>query len=118
MLDFDRLPKFREFRFQILKLIPEWVAAYETTEAEILRQIGWAHAWCNANPRKAPKKDPVRFLWNWMRHAKRYDNILQKRVDLTYREDKPADSEIMDGEDFRKMREALPPRSAPAKDFP
>lgn len=32
----------------------------------IRSQLGWAHAWCVANPKKAPKKDYARFLNTWM----------------------------------------------------
>lgn len=35
-------------------------------DVNIRSQLGWAHAWCVANPKKAPKKDIPRFLNNWM----------------------------------------------------
>lgn len=35
-------------------------------DVNIRSQLGWAHAWCVANPKKAPKKDFARFLNYWM----------------------------------------------------
>lgn len=60
---------------KIVELIPEWAEAHEVKHDAIVNQIYIAHAWCNSNPKKAPKKNPVRFLWSWMAAAKRYGNL-------------------------------------------
>jgi hypothetical protein len=78
-LDFNRLPKFRTFQMQILAMVPEWAMAYDVPEAEILRQIPWAHGWILSNPRKAPKKDMVRFLFNWMRKSHQMGTLRKHR---------------------------------------
>jgi len=73
-------------RFEIISLVPEWAHAFEVETVAILRQIPIAHAWCNSNPRKAPKKDPVRFLHNWMRIAKKMGTLVSKEPDRRYKE--------------------------------
>jgi hypothetical protein len=74
-LDFDKLPRFKKDAMQILTLVPQWAAAHEVPQAAIVNQIYTAHAWADSNPKKAPKKYPVRFLWSWMGSAKRYGNL-------------------------------------------
>ena len=96
MLDFSTLPRFKEKSTEIFELIPEWCVAYGVTSDAIIRQIQIAHAWCNANKKKAPRVDVVRFLWNWMQRAKQYGNLesrkpqekkaTEKETDLTYEE--------------------------------
>ena len=85
-LEMESLKRFRDFKYQITALLSEWAQAYEVSESAIERQISIAHAWCNANPKKAPKKDPVRFLHNWMRIAKKMGNLVTKRS--SYQESK------------------------------
>src|ERR1700681_4236481 len=95
MLNLESLNRFRDFKFQILQLIPEWARAYEVPEQEIMRQINEAHAWANANPSRAPKKLPVRFLHSWMRKAKQMGSLKKVVVsDRRYREDKPPEEEL------------------------
>lgn len=78
-MDFNQLPRFKKHQFEIVSLISEWAAAYEVNPAAIERQIPIAHAWANSNPKRAPKKDPVRFLYNWMRLAKQHGNLIAER---------------------------------------
>lgn len=89
MIDFDKLPRFRGGQFTILCLISEWAAAYEVEPAAIERQIPIAHVWCNSNPKRAPRRDPVRFLHNWMRIAKERGNLVAQEIDRRYRETIP-----------------------------
>lgn len=49
-------------RFGLLRM--SW--SVSCPSVDIRSQIGWAHAWCVANPKKAPKKDYARFLNTWM----------------------------------------------------
>ena len=107
MLDLESLNRFRDFKFQILKLIPEWAQVYQVSQEAVMRQIQWAHAWCNANPRKAPKKDPVRFLGNWMRIAKQMGTLVSHPRETAYREEKPSEEELPGPEEFKKFREAI-----------
>jgi hypothetical protein len=103
MLDFNQLPRFNSQAFRITSLLSEWAVAYEVHYLDIERQIRIAHAWCDANKRKAPKKDPVRFLFNWMRKAKEYGNLKPVRT-CTYKEYLPRPEEIMDGNDWARMK--------------
>ena len=64
---------------EIISLIPTWARAYGVSEDAIRRQIPYAYGWCVSNPRKAPKKDVVRFLFNWMKNAKRYGNLVEEK---------------------------------------
>lgn len=74
-LDFEKLPRFIAHSMKIWQLIPEWARAHEVPEQAIISQLYIAHAWCNSNPKKAPKKNSVRFLHSWMIQAKRYNNL-------------------------------------------
>ncbi len=69
------MPKFKNSRFEILTLIPEWAHAYQVPEEAIADQLAWAHGWIASNPRKAPKRNVVRFIFNWLRKAKEYGNL-------------------------------------------
>lgn len=103
------LKKF-ESNFQIASKIDALVIAWETTYTHINvhSQIQWAHTWLLENPKK-DKKDYVRYLGNWMRQAeaRALDRRTNVVVHKTYKEEKPADEEVMTGEDFKKMREAI-----------
>lgn len=107
MLDFSRLNRFKGKQFEIVSLVSEWAMAYGVEPEAIERQIAIAHAWCNANPKKAPKKDPVRFLYNFMRIAKKMGNLVSKELDRKFKETQPREEEVMTGEDFKRMREAI-----------
>lgn len=74
--DFQKLPKFRPSATKIIPLIPEWAQAYDVPVLAIEKQLAWAHGWILSNPKKAPKKDFVRFLFNWMRKAKEFGNLV------------------------------------------
>lgn len=107
MLDLESLKRFRDHKFKIFNMIPEWAKAYGVPEAAILRQIPFAHAWCNANPTKAPKKDPVRFLNNWLRIAQRMGSLVAHQSNRTYREKIPKNEDLPGPEEFAKFREAI-----------
>ena len=83
---FEKLPRFKSHAMQIIHLIPQWSFANEVSPEAITRQLYIAHAWCDSNPKRAPKKDPARFLWSWMRQAKKYGNLTATPRDTTYRE--------------------------------
>lgn len=71
MLNFDILSRFSNYQFQIVCQIPIWASCYKAEPEEIERQILIAHAWCENNPGKAPRKNVMRFLNNWMSLADR-----------------------------------------------
>lgn len=100
-LDFSLLPRFRNGQARIFSLLREWAVAYKVPEAAIEDQIRTAHAWCNANPRKAPKKDAVRFLFNWMGKANKYGNLGSSRHE-NYHE--PETKEDMTFEELIEIR--------------
>jgi hypothetical protein len=90
-------------------LITEWKKAYPTVDIE--NQIQWAHCWLLSNP-KNMKKDLIRFLNNWMKGEERR-NLERRGVDRRaaalpppQRYDVP-EEEVMTGDDFKKMREAI-----------
>lgn len=107
MIDFEKLPFFKKHAFRIVELIPEWSRAYEATPEAIEKQIPIAHAWICSNPTRAPKKHLGRFLNTWMKKAKEYGNLVEKKQIMCYNESKTPDEEIMTGDDFAKMREEL-----------
>jgi hypothetical protein len=72
---FRNLPKFKNDTLRIISLIPEWSRAYAVPESAIIHQLAYAHGWILTNPKKAPKKDVVRFLFNWMRAAQKHGNL-------------------------------------------
>lgn len=96
MIDFEKLPKFKKDRFEIVSLIPEWAHAYQVPEEAIADQLAWAHGWISSNPKKAPKRSITRFLFNWLRKAKEYGNLrvrerpasrpMDPERDMTYEE--------------------------------
>lgn len=79
-LNFERLPRFKLHSVQVVALIPQWADAHQVPYQAIVDQIYTAHAWCDSNPKKAPKKSVTRFLWSWMGQAKRYGNLKTKEV--------------------------------------
>jgi hypothetical protein len=76
MVDFNYLPKFKSFQFEIVTQIPDWARVYQVPEAEIERQIGIAHVWWQNNPKRGPKKDIMRYLHNWMAIAERKGSLM------------------------------------------
>lgn len=117
MMDFSPFVRFQQVRFKIISLIPEWAQAYQVDEQAIERQIGIAHCWCNANPKKAPKKDPVRFLNNWMRLAKKMGSLVSQPIDRTYKE-KPAEEDLSIDEMREIRRRNFPQYKADPVKFP
>jgi hypothetical protein len=79
MLDFERLPRFKPFAHSIVEQISRWAFAYMVTTEVIMQQIPIAHVWIENNPKKAPKRNVMRFLNNWMAQAKRYGNLTIKQ---------------------------------------
>lgn len=109
MLDFDRMPRFKPFHFEIVTRLTEWAETFDTTPAEIERQIGLSWGWIVNNPKKGPKKNIMRYLYNWMLIAQRKGSLL-KRPRENFKETKIDENAVMDESDFAKMRAALPPR--------
>ena len=107
MLNLDQMPEFKAHSFKIMEMIPIWARTYQVDEQAIEKQIPIAYAWTKANPEKAPKKQIVRFLNNWMALAKKFDNLKPSINKPLYKEEKPPEDEVMTGEDFRKMKEAI-----------
>lgn len=107
MINFEPLARFRDNSYKINSLISEWAKAYEVPLEAVEKQVYVAHAWCNSNPKKAPKKDPVRFLNNWMRIAKSMGSLVSKPVDTVYKPIKVNEDEIMTGDDFKRMKEEI-----------
>lgn len=104
MIDWNFLPRFKASQFTILCLIPEWAAAYEVDPAAIERQLPIAHIWCQSNPKRAPRRDVVRFLHNWMRIAKERGTLVTQEPDRKYRETIPeADMSIEEMIEIRKQ---------------
>lgn len=95
-LNFEKLPRFKSDSMKVWSLIPQWAHAHQVDEQAIISQIYTAHAWCDSNPKKAPKKQVTRFLWSWMGAAKRYGNLKtpqhtlvrppEKESEMTYEE--------------------------------
>jgi hypothetical protein len=74
-VDYYLLPRFREFQVKIAHAMQDWHVAFGVDLKEIERQVRIAHAWCDNNPRRAPKKDIPRFLNNWMQIADRKGSL-------------------------------------------
>lgn len=106
MLDFARLQKFTGFQVPIICKVSEWSDVFEVSPAEIERQIGLAHGWILVNPKKAPKSNIMRYLYNWMLIAQRKGSLL-KRPRENFQEQKPDEDQVMTGEDFARMRKVL-----------
>lgn len=100
------MPRFKGCQYQIMSLVDDWAGAFEVPRESIERQIPIAHSWCQSNPRKAPKRNVPRFLFNWMSKAKQYGSLgNHKRV--SYKEEKPEEDEVMTADDFAAMRKAI-----------
>jgi hypothetical protein len=80
-LNFDKLPRFKIDAMKVWSLVPQWAHAHQVSEEAIIYQLYTAHAWCDSNPKRAPKKQVARFLWSWMGQAKRYGNLKVKPVE-------------------------------------
>lgn len=80
-LNFEKMPKWFPEALTIITMIDTWAEAYKVPREEILRQIPLAYSWACSNPKMAPKKQVMRFLNNWMANAKRWGNLVARRVD-------------------------------------
>lgn len=106
-MNFDKLPRFKMEALAIVCKIPEWADdVFKVNAEEIERQIHLAHGWADANPKKAPKKNIIRYLYNWLLIAQRKGSLLKKQRE-NFKETVADDSEIMTGDDFARMREAI-----------
>jgi len=102
-MEFEKLPRFKEFHMEILRRIPEWAGAYEVGEEAIRRQILIAHCWCQNNKRKAPKSDILRFLNSWMGKAKTMGSLTAKALQPLYKDEAPAEDMTVD--EMKAIRE-------------
>ena len=97
-LDFSLMTKFKPFQFEIVTRTPEWARTFEVDVSEIERQIGYAYGWIMNNPKKAPKKNIMRYLYNWMLIARRKGSLRKRPVenfkDTTVNEDLSIDEMI------------------------
>lgn len=74
-LDFRTLPNWMPDALEIMALVETWAKAYEVPREAIIRQIPIAYAWAQSNKKKAPRKNVVRFLFSWMKQAKKWGNL-------------------------------------------
>lgn len=102
-IDFEKLPRFKPHAMKIFPLIEEWAAAYDVPREAIIRQLSWAHGWCLSNPKRAPKKDIVRFLFNWMRLAKKMGNLVTEKVVAPRPQDEEPDMSFEEMVEIRKQ---------------
>jgi hypothetical protein len=105
-LDWRNMKMWAPESIEIMALLNDWSRAYEVPIEMIERQIPIAYGWCLSNKKKAPKKNIIRFLFNWMRLAKKHGtlDISHKKM---YKEDRPPEESIMTGDDFKRMRESI-----------
>jgi hypothetical protein len=103
ILDFEKMPKFREHAYRILELIPVWALAHGVSEKAIIQQIPTAYAWMLANK---PRKRITHFLNNWMVNAKKFGNLVEKKavVSPTVRFAPTAESELLTWDDIQKAK--------------
>jgi hypothetical protein len=111
MLDFEKMPRFAGFSFPITMKITEWSAAFEVPDEEIERQIKIAHAWADNNPKKAPKKDILRYLNNWLNIADRKGSLRRSSKPVPPRA--PDTEGDMTMEDLRAIRQKNFPQYKP-----
>lgn len=86
-MNMNDLPRFKSFHFLITCQVPVWAKAFGVEENEIERQIGIAHAWADNNPKKAPKRDVMRYLQNWMQIAEREGSLRRGAKSVLYKDD-------------------------------
>jgi hypothetical protein len=101
---FKNLPKFQNQWFAIWTMIDEWARSFDVPREEIVRQLSWAHGWILSNPKKAPKKDMVRFLFNWMRKAHQMGTLKKHRAPEKLHHDMPREEPATE-EDLRWMHD-------------
>lgn len=77
-----------------MALIESWARAYEVPREAIIRQIPIAYAWSQSNKNKGPRTQITRFLFTWMRHAKKYGNLGTKEPNRLWKEVIPKEEDI------------------------
>jgi hypothetical protein len=77
-MDFEKLPRFKMNALEIVCKVPEWSEIFKVEPQEIERQIGWAHGWCDCNKARAPKRNVMRFIYNWLCIAQRKGSFLKQ----------------------------------------
>ena len=111
MIDLAKYPKFAadaKLMKRAAFLEVEWRRAYPDVDFE--KQVGWSHAWLITSGKKY--SDMARYLNNWWRRcqadidAKRPHQGPVPAARPLYKEPEP-EGEIMTGDDFKKMREAI-----------
>lgn len=111
MLNIKGYKKFEndsKFTKRVLFLEQEWRRAYPLVDLQ--KQLGWAHAWLISNNKKYT--DMTRFLNNWFRRCQQDLEVSNTstgpiQMPKKYVETKPDESEIMQPDDFAKMKEAI-----------
>lgn len=103
---FEFFAKNKPLNEKFPKLYTHWLMTY--TLIDIKAQIGYAHAWIVANPRR-DKKDYARFINNWLCSAQM--RAEEKRI-IVHKLPPPKhyevkEDEVMEGSDFTKLKEAL-----------
>ena len=101
-LDFRLMPKWMPEALEIQALIETWARAYDVPREAIIRQIPIAYAWCMSNKNKQPKKNVIRFLFNFMRKAKEFGNLTVAPKQNLYKEEKTDDD--MTIEEMQEIR--------------
>jgi hypothetical protein len=101
----EGLRRFQDSKFEIVCKVPEWAKAYGVEPMAIERQVLIAEAWCNSNPKKAPKKNVIRFLFNWISKAQKMGNLVANH--RSFKETRASDDELVSGEDFKALRLSL-----------
>lgn len=102
-LNFQQMPKWIPEALEIQALVETWARAYEVPREAIIRQIPIAYAWAMSNKNKAPKKNIIRYLFNFMRKAKEFGNLTVAPKSQIYKEE--IVEEDMTIEEMRKIRE-------------
>lgn len=98
-------------RSKIAMLMEEWKRACPSVN--IKDQIGWAHYWLQSKVAVNPvnmKKDLIKFLSNWMKNEEKRNQERrqgERRAPGKYVEEKPAEDDVMSGEDWAKLRNAI-----------
>lgn len=88
---------------EIEDLAHNWKELYPNLN--IREQMILANNWLVANPKRGPHTNLIRFLNSWMKLAAQWSEKIGQPIQ--YKEVKPNDNEVMSGDDFKKMREAL-----------
>lgn len=90
-------------RLEIEDLARNWKELYK--DLNIREQLILANNWCLANPSKSPKVHMIKFLNGWMKLASHWAQKIPKHE--LYKEEKPAEEDMLTADDFKRMREAI-----------